>query len=170
MVAHTLPHLVVDALNQSTGEVDKNNGCWILILKIGPFTHWKDSVAFLQHWLTRTRGIVHRIERGIDLYCQYREQYALNLWSQTRHRDDAIAYWHNLTPWYSAPLVEPLEEGSGATSTSAVQPPDKKILFRQWLETKRDFVHATTTIEDLLTFHKKVVLNKGDFLFCRFFN
>lgn len=171
VVAHTMPHLIVDALNQTAANQGTNDGaCWILVLKIGPFIHWKDSVAFLQHWLTRTRGIVHRIERGIELYCQYREQYALYLWSQTRNRDDAIAYWRALTPWCPAPLVaEPLLEGTGATaSATAVPAPDKQMLFRQWLETRRDFVHATTSIEDLRTFQKGFVLNNGGFLFCRF--
>lgn len=169
VVAHTMPHLIVDALNQAAnqGLGSGSNGCWILVLKIGPFVHWKDSVAFLQHWLTRTRGIVHRMERGIELYCQYREQYALHLWSQTRHRDDAIAHWRTLTPWCPAPHTNAHEDGSPAAAT-LVRAPDKQLLFREWLQTKRDFIHASTPIADLRTFQKGFVLNDGSFLFCRF--
>lgn len=88
LVSHAMPHLFADALNRNSGEGSQD--CWIILLKIGPFNHWLDSVAFLNQWLCKTRGIVHRIERGLKLFSTHRERYGLCLWTQMRTRDDVV--------------------------------------------------------------------------------
>jgi hypothetical protein len=109
VVAHTLPHLVVDALNRTAAaaapemvpgkekkrlrEDNNDNDCWIMVFKIGPFSHWADSVAFLNQWICKTRGKHHRMERGLELFSMYREQFHLCLWTQTRKRDEALDYY-----------------------------------------------------------------------------
>lgn len=159
VVAHSMPHLIVDALNRTS-----QDHCWILVLKIGPFVHWKDSVAFLQAWLLRTRGKINRIERGIELYREYHKRYALHLWGQTRHRDDAVNYWRA-----QVPLIGPVDSNNMHQSMAPEAPKgterDKRVLYRQWLEDKRDFVSGETLISDLRTFQRSFVLNGSDFLF-----
>lgn len=167
VVVHAMPHLIADALNRPQGvAAGTEQSCWILVLKIGPFVHWKDGVAFLQLWLRQTRGKIHRIERGIELFCQYRERYSLYLWSQTRHRDAAVAHWQNLTPWISsAPSPLGQEQGILPDLATAAKPTnDKRQLYQQWLERKRDFVQGSMLIGDLRTFQKTFVLNGSDFL------
>lgn len=126
VVAHSMPHLVVDALNRTTAaapattttvggtskkrdrkEEDDNDdasseNCWIIVFKIGPFERWADSVAFLAQWLSRTRGKIHRIERGLQLFSAYREQFNLCLWTQTRQKEEALAHFRAKQPWMGA--------------------------------------------------------------------
>lgn len=119
VVAHSMPHLVVDALNRTTAtpattvaakkrERDEEDNdassenCWIIVFKIGPFERWADSVAFLAQWLSRTRGKIHRIERGLQLFSAYREQFNLCLWTQTRQKEEALAHFHAKQPWMGA--------------------------------------------------------------------
>lgn len=130
IVAHTLPHLVVDALNKGASDED----CWIMLFKIGPFTHWTDSIAFLNQWLNQTRGKTRRMERGLELFAQYRDQFRLCLWSQTRPRDEALRYFHN----EQSNLIIP----PPVVATTAPQPAFTTALsgeqqYREWLEETR---------------------------------
>lgn len=79
LIAHTLPHLALDVLNQHD---DDEPCCWIMLLKVGPFQHWAASVRFLDLWLPM-RGKKKRLERGLELYMCYRTAYSLHLWTQT---------------------------------------------------------------------------------------
>lgn len=121
IVAHAMPHLVVDALNRTAAAAlapasssssskkraravlvaEDAQDCWILIFKIGPFQYWTDSVAFLNQWLCKTRGKIHRIERGLQLFGAHREQLGLCLWTQTRSRDEALAHYRATPQWVS---------------------------------------------------------------------
>jgi hypothetical protein len=73
LIAHTLPHLALDALN-------REGGGWIIILKVGPFEHWTASVSFLALWTSHVNG---RLERGLELYMSYRTVYNLQLWARS---------------------------------------------------------------------------------------
>jgi hypothetical protein len=150
VVAHTLPHLVVDALNRTaaatTTEVvpgkekkrprednNNNNDCWIMVFKIGPFSHWADSVAFLNQWICKTRGKHHRMERGLELFSMYREQFHLCLWTQTRKRDEALEYY-----WDHQPVIE-------TTLPTIASPP---LLPEQQQEEKTQQQQFSTWIEE----------------------
>jgi hypothetical protein len=143
VVAHTLPHLVVDALNKNSSSSEED--CWIMVFKIGPFNYWMDSVAFLNQWLCKTRGKTHRMERGLELFALYREQFRLCLWSQTRARNQALYYFHNEQALVVIPAV-PTSPTTAAAAT--LQGPDmskeqREQRFRDWLqETKDMFTRA----------------------------
>lgn len=73
IIAHTHPHLGLDYLN-------RNYEGWAIVQKIGPFERWQDAVDFHKAWNEKTRGKVPRFERGIELFCLYKDRYRLNLW------------------------------------------------------------------------------------------
>lgn len=159
VVSHSMPHLVVDALNRA-------GGCWIILLKIGPFNVWRESLAFLQAWLYQTRGKIHRIERGYELYKHYAERYCLYLWSQTRTRDDAIAYWQQLPPPPPPPL--PSSNGAAATATTATvtmpTPPSHELPLRRYTEWLTSQTNSPKTIDQLRILQKQLLLNGSNFL------
>lgn len=151
VVAHTLPHLVVDALNRTAAaaappemvpgkekkrlrEDNNNNDCWIMVFKIGPFSHWADSVAFLNQWICKTRGKHHRMERGLELFSMYREQFHLCLWTQTRKRDEALDYY-----WDHQPVIE-------TTLPTTIASP--LLLPQQQEETQQQQQNFSTWIEE----------------------
>lgn len=151
IVAHTMPHLVVDALNQNkvSGSSkkrlreDEKDGCWILVFKIGPFNYWMDSVLFLNQWLCKTRGKTHRMEKGLELFALYREQFHLCMWTQTREREDALQHFQHKQP---VVVITPVLE-IAAAAAAAIQEKKKedeeeteesKIeAFKKWLEDTR---------------------------------
>lgn len=153
VVAHTMPHLVVDALNRASSSSsssladattrkrlrnnDNDDDCWIMVFKIGPFTHWLDSVTFLNQWLCKTRGKTHRMERGLELFTLYREKYHLCLWTQTRKRHEALDYF-----WTQQPLVIMPSPLSPAAPTTAAAVSDNQQQqqeeFKKWLEETRN--------------------------------
>lgn len=81
LIAHTLPHLACDMLNRNGAA---SGDSWIIMLKIGPFSDWNVAIAFLEQWMSRKRGKQRRLERGVELFALYRQQYGLVLWSQAR--------------------------------------------------------------------------------------
>ena len=103
LIAHTMPHLTLDALNrvgskrraldeeEEDDEEDDRNAKkhWIMMLKIGPFESWNDSLAFLNLWLLRTRGKTRRLEKGFELYNTYRDLHKLHIWVQSLPLDEA---------------------------------------------------------------------------------
>jgi hypothetical protein len=90
LIAHTLPHLAVDVLNKASPLQEKSD-CWVAILKIGPFEKWCDCVSFLQLWTNHTRGKLRRLERGMELFYAYHQQYQLRAWLQSKTRDETVA-------------------------------------------------------------------------------
>lgn len=147
VVAHTMPHLVVDALNRnvvvasntSKKRTRDEDDCWILVFKIGPFNYWFDSVAFLNQWLSKTRGKTHRMERGLELFATYREQFCLCLWTQTRQRNEALAYFKTQQPVLIIEKREEREKDQQAESSSS---PSTLVVasdawFKQWIEETR---------------------------------
>lgn len=157
VVAHTMPHLVVDALNRNVVDSsggggnakkrsrdDENQDCWIMVFKIGPFTHWSDSVMFLNQWLCKTRGKIHRMERGLELFAAYREQFHLCLWTQTRKRDEALDYFWNQQPLViiPPPPASPAAAATSLTLDNTTTTPTKEQQqqeFKAWLEETRSF-------------------------------
>jgi hypothetical protein len=145
VVAHTLPHLVVDVLNRNESSTSnkKRSGsddCWIMVFKIGPFTHWLDSVAFLNQWLCKTRGKTHRMERGLELFAAHREQFNLRLWTQTRKRDEALDYFWNHQPVAVLPTT-----AAAAAAVELVKEREqeqeeekKEAAFSAWLQETRN--------------------------------
>lgn len=162
VVSHSMPHLVVDALNRA-------GGCWIILLKIGPFNVWRESLAFLQAWLYQTRGKIHRIERGYELYKHYAERYCLHLWSQTRTRDDAIAYWQQLPPPTMAPssaIAAAAMAPSTTTTTMTTQTSSCEMTLRRYTEwlTSQTAANNPKTIDQLRILQKQLLLNGSNFL------
>lgn len=153
VVAHTMPHLVVDALNRAASSSSStltdtkkrlrnndNDDCWIMVFKIGPFTHWLDSVTFLNQWLCKTRGKTHRMERGLELFTLYREKYHLCLWTQTRKRHDALDYFWTQQPMVIMPPPVSPSLSSSPTPTAAAASDNQQQLeeFKKWLEETRN--------------------------------
>lgn len=125
LIAHTLPHLAVDYLNkpllasssssgssqrkkkrlkvkredehEGDGDDDDENedGCWVMILKIGPFDRWSNAMAFLNMWTSKTRGKMRRLERGIELFNDYKDKYQLRMWIQQTDRDASLEQFRN---------------------------------------------------------------------------
>jgi hypothetical protein len=140
VAAHTMPHLLVDALNR-TGETTngaksrkrtREQDCWIMVFKIGPFNYWQDSVDFLNQWLCKTRGKIHRMERGLELFSMYRQRFHLCLWTQPRKRDDALHYFWNNQLVVTVPF--PSVAAAAATATTESKENDKRESFKAWLE------------------------------------
>lgn len=118
LIAHTLPHLAVDFLNkppatlaaaarkrerkQEDEEEDDGGGdenaCWVMMLKVGPFDSWLNSVAFWHLWTCQTRGKTHRLERGIELYHAYGKQYGLRAWAQTNGKEHVLTEFFRPQP------------------------------------------------------------------------
>lgn len=102
LIAHTLPHLAVDVLNKPSAAMteekkrsrEEDEDCWVMILKIGPFEQWANSVAFLNLWTAKTRGKMRRLERGIELFNNYKDTYRLKLWAQTNSRESALKLFY----------------------------------------------------------------------------
>lgn len=148
VVAHTMPHLVVDVLNNSSSSSSsgdskkrtRDTDCWIMVFKIGPFTHWSDSVAFLNQWLCKTRGKTHRMERGLELFFAHKERLGLRLWTQMRKRDEALDYYWNHQPVVVIPVPPPASiEGAAATETTTTTPTEQKQQeFAAWLQETRN--------------------------------
>lgn len=88
LVAHTLPHLATDILNKATASDKKSY--WVIMAKVGPFENWADCIAYLNLWTFRTRGRKKRLERGIELWEQFRHKLGLTLWAQTNERDTIL--------------------------------------------------------------------------------
>jgi Ni/Co efflux regulator RcnB len=63
-------------------EEEEEEGCWVMILKIGPFEQWSNAMAFLNMWTSKTRGKTRRLERGIELFNDYKDAYNLRMWIQ----------------------------------------------------------------------------------------
>jgi hypothetical protein len=89
LVAHTAPHLAVDALNRSRKRPRKSTGdevandFWVMICKVGPFDVWADAMTYLDMWTTKTRGKNKRWERGLELFEMYGKAHNLHLWVQS---------------------------------------------------------------------------------------
>ncbi len=120
LVAHTLPHLAIDYLNKPTSlaptasEEKKrvrqdDEECWVMILKIGPFEKLTNAVAFLNLWMSKTRGKMRRLERGIELYNDYKDAYKLKMWVQQTNRDECLKHFYNpaAPPQSGAAAAEP---------------------------------------------------------------
>ncbi len=75
VLAHTTPHLEVDALNASS------TAPWAVVLKVGPFESWATAADFLQQW-TPTRTV----ERGMQLFACYHIIHNLHLWASTDYQ------------------------------------------------------------------------------------
>lgn len=91
LLAHTHPHLIVEYLNK--GSANKNNedtNCWVIMIKVGPFTNWQKCVAYLNLWTHKTRGKSRRIERGIEIFTEYCKAMGLVMWVQRDEKDVAI--------------------------------------------------------------------------------
>lgn len=91
LLAHTHPHLIVEYLNK--GSANKNNedaNCWVIIIKVGPFTNWQQCVAYLNLWTDKTRGKSRRIERGIEIFTEYYKTMGLVMWVQRDEKEVAI--------------------------------------------------------------------------------
>lgn len=88
ILSHTLPHLYLDLLNRSYQPGSEN--FWVLMMKVGPFEWWDDSLSFLQLWTDKTRGRERRVERGFELFYAYQSHWNLTLWLQPRGKDEVI--------------------------------------------------------------------------------
>lgn len=83
LICHTYPHLAIDVLNKTTGQ-------WVIILKVGPFCDWKCGLAYLEEWTIHTRGRVHRLDRGIELYVKYKDILQLSMWALYKTREECL--------------------------------------------------------------------------------
>ena len=50
---------------------------------VGPYFKWKDALGFFNLWSRQTRGKARRLQRGVSLLINYREQYNLWMWVQS---------------------------------------------------------------------------------------
>lgn len=126
VIAHTFPQLVLDALNRGLSSsssfscktsnnnnnkrnrAEEDGGCWVIILKVGPFERWDHCSAFWLAWTHKTRGVIPRIRRGLELWHQHCARYALRLWAQTKDCDEAVrAFFHPAASALGALYVEP---------------------------------------------------------------
>lgn len=88
LIAHTSPHLAADILNR--GHSDDKDNFWVIILKVGPFQKWSECLSYISLWTTQTRGRERRLERGVELFKMYWENYRLTMWIQDKARDEMI--------------------------------------------------------------------------------
>ena len=100
LIAHTLPHLAVDILNKPASDDKKRSReeeeeCWVMILKIGPFEQWQNAMAFLNLWTSKTRGKMRRLERGFELFNDYKDSYGLKLWAQQVDRETSLRNFYH---------------------------------------------------------------------------
>jgi len=86
LVAHTYPHFMVDFLNKNAPQ----NAPWIMLMKVGPFESWKDSLAFLESWSYKARSKTARIERGLELWQE--RQDTTTLWIESRQKNQTIRH------------------------------------------------------------------------------
>ncbi len=91
---------------------EADEDCWVMILKVGPFEQWANSVAFLNLWTSKTRGKMRRLERGIELFNNYKDLYRLKLWLQPNDRSSSLEQFYRHTQIPPAIVVkeEPEEE------------------------------------------------------------
>lgn len=112
LVAHTYPHLTVDALNKNTSTNKRkrkdDEDCWVIIIKVGPFCEWDHATTYLNLWMLHTRGKACRLERGLMLYQEYKEQYGLKMWTQTANRSQLVATFFAED---AAVVVSPMRQG-----------------------------------------------------------
>jgi hypothetical protein len=99
LVAHTFPHLALDALNKkaTTTTTTAIENCWVMMIKIGPFERWEECVSFLNLWTTKTRGKTRRLERGVELFKIYHARYALKMWVQTKTKQQVVEEYASTT-------------------------------------------------------------------------
>ena len=84
IVSHTYPHFMVDFLNKNTD----TNTPWILLMKIGPFQDWQESLSFLNSWSYKTKNKTARIEKGIQLWQEHQDK--MTLWIEPRQKSQLI--------------------------------------------------------------------------------
>lgn len=89
---HTYPLLFERVMNGPKAASVGSQG-WVIIMMVGHFERWEDAVAYHTLWASQTRGKFRRIQRGLDLFHEYAEQYKLRLWAQPLKRNEAIKAW-----------------------------------------------------------------------------
>jgi hypothetical protein len=75
---------MVDFLNKNTD----TNTPWILLMKIGPFQDWQESLSFLNSWSHKTKNKTARIEKGIQLWQERQDE--MTLWIEPRQKSQLI--------------------------------------------------------------------------------
>lgn len=90
LISHSHPHLALDRLNQKNARMEHPTDCWVMMVKIGPFNVWEESLSFLHLWMAKTRGKSRRLERGFELFHAYKSQYGLNMWIQDKPQELAL--------------------------------------------------------------------------------
>jgi hypothetical protein len=87
LTSHTAPHLLLDVLNKNEGVC-----VWVLMLKIGPFESWEDSVSFWSLWKKKCSSSTSVVvmETGIELFYQYATRYNLTCWAQALPLDEKV--------------------------------------------------------------------------------
>jgi len=84
IISHTYPHFMVDFLNKNT----PLDAPWVLLMKIGPFQNWQDSLSFVTLWSHKTKSKTARIEKGIQLWSEH--AYEITLWIEQRQKNQMI--------------------------------------------------------------------------------
>lgn len=96
LAVHTFPHLYVDWLNSRLLEAHRSEGiCWVMVMKIGPFKKWNEACQFFNSWSCKTRGKLRRLERGVELFEQFQEQFQLKMWAEYNHQAECIQKFAN---------------------------------------------------------------------------
>ena len=90
LIAHTLPHLAVDILNRNA----KDDTCWVMMNKVGPFSDWGECVAYLNMWTTKTRGQKRRLDRGFELFVEFYALLGLHFWCQYEEKESVIGKYN----------------------------------------------------------------------------
>jgi hypothetical protein len=154
-VAHTFPHLALDALNKKnvTAAEAAAKDCWVMMIKIGPFERWEDCVSFLNLWITKTRGKTRRLERGVELFNAYRDRYNLNMWAQTKTKQQVIEEYNTSTPLMTTTLFKKLEEEENKEDETVYTV--SKSTIEDMLLTNKTTVHAFKKVHDAMERSKK---------------
>lgn len=82
---HTYPRLLERLMNGPKASAFGTGG-WVLVMMVGYFEQWTDALAFYTLWAKQTRGKTRRMQRGLDLFARYRDEYKLKLWLQPQDR------------------------------------------------------------------------------------
>ncbi len=147
-IAHTLPHLALDALNS-----ERSSSVWVMLLKVGPFDQWAESVAFLHQWTTAAdRGRRAKLERGLDLYRQHRQRKML-IWA---HVTSMPMLTSKRSRAEDEAEEEEVEEALGGDTPPPPAPPTAdSIMLSNVTALKEVYRNASCTVGAIKSVHEK---------------